>query len=50
MDGSILGKKYLETLARKGLGDHSLVLMASVKRVPQEGGRASGNTGDFLVC
>jgi hypothetical protein len=34
MDGPILRKKYLESLACQGLGDHVFMLMTSVKRVP----------------
>jgi hypothetical protein len=49
MHGSILRKKYLESLARQGLGDHILVLMASVKRVPPGETRVSGEIGDFFV-
>jgi hypothetical protein len=49
MDGSILRKKYPESLVRQGLGDHFLVLMANVKRVPPADTRASGEISDFLV-
>jgi len=42
-DGSILRKKYVESLARKGLGDRFLVLMASVEGVPPRAARASSN-------
>jgi hypothetical protein len=50
VDGSILRKKYLKPLARKGMSDHFLVLMASVKRVPPRETRASGEIADFLVA
>jgi hypothetical protein len=49
MDGSILRKKYVESLARKGLGDCFLMLMASVEGVPPRDTRASSKTGEFLV-
>jgi hypothetical protein len=50
VNGSILRKKYLESLARKGLSDHFLVLMASVKRVPRGGTGTSGKISHFLVA
>jgi hypothetical protein len=49
MDGSIVRKKYLESLTRQGLGHHFLVLMTSVKRVPLRDTRAYGKIGDSLV-
>jgi hypothetical protein len=48
-DGSILGKKYFESLAGQGLGDHVLMLMASVKCVPPGNNRASDAIGSFLI-
>ena len=49
MNGSVLRKEYLESLAQKGLGDHFLVLMASIKRVPPGNTSVFGKTGDFTV-
>jgi hypothetical protein len=49
MDGSILRKKYVKSLAGKGLGNCFFVLMASVKGVPPRDTRASRNAGEFLV-
>jgi hypothetical protein len=49
MNGLILGKKYVESLAHEGLGNHFLVLMASIKRVPPGTTTIFGKTGDFSV-
>lgn len=49
MDGSILRKKYVESLAGKCMGNCFFVLMASVKGVPPRDTRASRNACKFLV-